>query len=160
MTEINFLICARGSAIDRFSNSLSIFDIFESLTPESFPILIPRFVVIASVTRDEREEKPVIEATLKVSAGDRAYVDGTMTFTFHKESPVSRSIAEFQGLPITGPSPIDVFLKLPNGNSKLTRIAIRPANRLKRVVRRSKAQTPSASAAQKQEIEKLPPKGK
>lgn len=124
VARITLLVLARGASVDKFSNSLSIFEILEGIQPDSFPTVIPKVLVVAMAERSDQHEG-VTQATLVFRTEDETLIEGTMEFTFHPNSTGARAVLEMPGLPIITPKDIIVELTPPGGDTASTRLHVR-----------------------------------
>lgn len=123
MAKINLLLCSRGVSVDKFSNSVSIFEIVETVHSESFPALIPRVWVVAMIER-EASDPDILKATLRFRNANRLFQEAPLEFTFVPHSTGSRAIMELPGLPVIEAEDILVELELPNGEVSVFRIRV------------------------------------
>lgn len=124
MARITLLVLARGAAVDKFSNCLSIFEILEGVQPDSFPTVIPKVLVVAMAERTDKHEG-MITASLIFRTEDQILLEGSVEFNFHENSTGARAVLEMPGLPIIAPKDIIVELTPPGAETATTRLYVR-----------------------------------
>lgn len=106
MPTTKLMACAGSVLIDQSTNSLSMIEVIDMVEAPSFPIAIPRFVIVWVKARDSHDgEKAdyVLEVQLP-GAEKRVY---PMHVDFQGVQ-LHRSIATLVGLPIQGPGEIEI----------------------------------------------------
>ncbi len=98
MLNLKLLLCADNAVVDRFSNLSSAINIFEEITPEAIPFVIPRFVVLAIVER-ETIGVPPQECTLTITIGEQTVLTRNIPIDF-QGSLRNRSVFTIFGMPI------------------------------------------------------------
>jgi hypothetical protein len=99
--KIVMLVCAEASIIDKYSGSLSLFNIMDKITAVGFPLFVPRLSFVAIVERnaEESDETPVsVEAFL----GDNLLMAQEAPLRFAGQTRTTLSVL-LHGMPILSP---------------------------------------------------------
>lgn len=98
MIQIKLMLCADGVVIDRLNNNVSVFNIFEEITPAGLPLAIPRFVVLAILERDTGDPAK-LDCSIKVTLKDQSIIDQTVPVDF-QDKLRNHSVFTMVGMPI------------------------------------------------------------
>ena len=110
MTRLKLLLCAEGVIVDQRTNNASVFTILEELTPQELPVVLPQFVVLAILERDEGDPEKC-DCTLGLSLNDEGIFEQDMEVDF-KGKPRVRQMVYFGGVPIAKPGTLTASLEL------------------------------------------------
>jgi uncharacterized protein DUF6941 len=105
-------IMARGILVDKFTNTLSIFHLLDSIQAPKFPVFFGE-VAFLSILRKELGDPNEFPSEIVVSVGDAVVAKATVQVNF-ENSQSARQIVNFQGLPVFTPNNIKVRISVPN----------------------------------------------
>jgi hypothetical protein len=108
-----FAIVAQGVSIDRLTDRLTIFNIFERIASPRFPILVPE-ISFVTVLRREAVEPEVFDAVITIQLGQNVIGQANMHVDFQGQL-MNRNISNFQTLPILTAGDLQFSFALPNG---------------------------------------------
>jgi len=111
--NVALAVCAAGSAIDRFSNRLSIFNVIEQIVSPSFPVWVPEMTFAVVLRRGEQDPQR-FQASARVHMGNEIINTAQVGIDF-ENGQFARQIMNFQGLPVIHPGELVFELLLPNG---------------------------------------------
>jgi hypothetical protein len=111
--KIQFALCAQTASVDRASNRLSIFNVFDQFPVSSFPIVIPS-VTFVSVIESEETENNNIRGAIEIEA-NRVKVFGIEVPINFTSNRLARVVLTFQGIPVGDAGPLTFRLTLPDG---------------------------------------------
>lgn len=122
MIRSKLLLCADKVIRDADGGSLSIINIMDDITAESFPVLIHRFSIINFLIRDTFEDldKPIIN--LQIFNNDFLIADHQLKVDFRGKL-ITRSIIQLVGIPLTEPGQAH-FVIIDNEQKELDRYSI------------------------------------
>lgn len=106
------MLCADAALRDAETNSISIFSIFEEITVQTLPILIPRFVIVNLLEREETDPATP-ECQLKIKLGEDILLEQQLRLNF-QEKKRTRSIVTIGGLPLTHSGLLSVAISYDN----------------------------------------------
>ncbi len=101
MPTSRFMLCSEGLVLDETTKNATIFNLFDTITPETFPTVIPRIVVMSNVQRD-RDEPDVIDLRLRVKLGDALLWEFPVAVGF-QDKLRSNIVITLAGILLTGP---------------------------------------------------------
>jgi hypothetical protein len=108
MIQPVFVLAAETVLIDRATNTMSIINVFEELTPSGYPLLLPRFTVLALSTR-EPDDPAVTQAQVLITIdNDETVFDGQTDVDFGVTALLHRSLLQFQGLVVSQPGTLRI----------------------------------------------------
>jgi len=105
------------AAVDKRTNTLSIFNIIGELNAESFPVIVPRLTVVMVFERKENEEEKQ-GVVLRIKQSGHKLFEAQITLDFQGKL-VARSIVEIRALMVERSEPL-VFQLLRNGRQIAT----------------------------------------
>lgn len=101
MIESNLILCAEGVIRDAETNNISIFNILEELTAESYPILIQKSALFTVLTKEEDDpDKPDLKFLL--FNNDELVNEHKLKVDFRGKTK-SRTIIRLGGIPFHNP---------------------------------------------------------
>ncbi|MGB2678202.1 MAG: hypothetical protein WAN12_14050 [Candidatus Acidiferrum sp.] len=110
MLHSKLFLCADSASIDSRNNAVSAFHIAEGSNAAVFPVAVPRFTVIALLSREEAD--PVeFNIQLQASLGGQQLFSGPFPVNF-AGGLLGRTIVELQGLVIPGPGDLTFLLRI------------------------------------------------
>jgi hypothetical protein len=112
MIRSKLLLCAEGITRDAESNNISVFNIYEELTPPSLPIIVPKMSILSVVERDQNDPN-LFPATLRISLANQIVFEQQIEFNFQGLIR-TRNIIVFGGMPITQPGTMDIVILINN----------------------------------------------
>lgn len=98
MIRTKCIFFADSVAIDRLSNRLSVFHIYEQLRATAFPVFLPSFVLVALLER-ELSDSDAPQATLRIKLDDDVLFEQRLEVNFGNER-LTRAVSHFQGMVI------------------------------------------------------------
>lgn len=101
MISCALAVCAETVVIDRLSNSISVINILEAISVESFPIVLPRVFCLFELTRDN-EDPLQLPGLVTFRLGETELVRAPYEVDF-QGTLRTRSVMNIQGLVISGP---------------------------------------------------------
>jgi hypothetical protein len=119
MPTLEYFFVARGVAIDRFTDSLSVFSIVEQVTPRRLPALILRMMVVAgwNCTSEEIGQEVTLRIGISQSGVDIPAERQQVNESRHTiEGRRNRSINQVIGLPLLSTDDV-IFELFLNGQS-------------------------------------------
>jgi len=108
MARTILLTCAHGCSVDRFTNTLSIFEILEEITPIQYPLWLPKLTVVAALEKEDGDPD-VFHPDLVVSLEEAEIFRQPANISFGGRRR-TRMIAHMQGLPVPGPGTLTIRL--------------------------------------------------
>lgn len=110
--KIKFALCAQTASVDRASNRISIFNVYDHFPVSSIPITIPSITFVSVVESDEGENTTNIHGTIEivVDETDLFKVEVPITFADHH---LARIVLTFQGIPVRKTGPVTFKFSLP-----------------------------------------------
>lgn len=112
MYSNRLLICAENVILDVQTNSISVINILEDITPAGFPFFIPRFSLVHFLERDPIDP-PSIQINIKIILESETIFDMNQDANF-QDKLRTRSMLTLGGLPIQRPGTLEVCIT-PNG---------------------------------------------
>ena len=111
--KIRFALCAQTASVDRGSNRVSIFNVYDHFPVTSLPINIPTVTFICSMESDQGEETSNIKGIVDIEVNNHKVfgIEVPITFADHR---LARVILTFQGVPVSKPGPVVFRLSLPD----------------------------------------------
>ena len=106
------MLCADGVIRDAETNNISVFTIFENITPEGLPLLIPRFMILAFLQRDDSDPSE-IKCTLRITLNEEKILEQALDINFQGKKR-NRTIINIGGLPIAKQGTLNTSLWLDN----------------------------------------------
>jgi hypothetical protein len=115
MPELEYFVVSESMAIDRASNSVSIFNVFNEFKVDEFPYLIPKLAIVSCWIASQEELRDRIESLvgIRITGEHHAPAD-------HREHNTSlvcdaefqHLVLEYYGMSIQGPGKVFVELLL------------------------------------------------
>jgi hypothetical protein len=97
-------VAAETIVVDRFTDNLSIITVIEHISPESFPIVLPRMFTLFWLKRGpEDTSRP--EGIVSITLGNRELLRGPLSIDFQGKLS-TRAIMQVQGLVVPSPGVI------------------------------------------------------
>jgi hypothetical protein len=93
--KVRTVVAAEIVIRDGDSNRMSAINLYEQLRPAGFPLLIPRFAILAYLERDAADDAKQ-ECTVRVTVGDQQLVNEKGQIDFG-EGRQTRLVIQFQG---------------------------------------------------------------
>lgn len=112
MIRSSLMLCAQGVIRDAETNNISVFAIFENITPEGLPLLIPRFMVLAFLERDDSDPSE-IKCSLRITLGEETILEQVLDINF-QDKKRNRTIINIGGLPVSKQGTLETSLWLAN----------------------------------------------
>jgi hypothetical protein len=107
--HVELLICAQGAAIDRFTNSLSIFEFIDEFSPPIYPIFIPKLIIVAMLTKESNEEDNY-ESNIIISIGETELLKQNVPLNFQGRNRL-RQIFNIQFIQVPNPGTLRIRLE-------------------------------------------------
>ncbi|MFC1994954.1 DUF6941 family protein [Chloroflexota bacterium] len=108
MVKVKLLFCAEAAVVDKISNNLSAFNIWEQLNFRSLPVAIPRMVIV-SLLEKENGDSDEWHGEIRIRIAGSEIMNHPIEHNF-KGVPRSRNIFTIGGVPITQPGKMDICL--------------------------------------------------
>ena len=128
MPRLEFFIVARSFAADKFTNRLSLFDIFETVQPIRFPAVIPRMVAMSAWhygNAEERQEQFQATVIIKMPEPEEDVIINT---NFENPGILHHTVAGVSNTIVSRPGTIEIELKLNGEHQAFHRIQVVEAN--------------------------------
>lgn len=111
--KIKFALCAQTASVDRASNRISIFNVYDHFPVSSTPINIPSVTFVSVIESGEGENNSNVKGIVEVEvAGVKVYqVEIPITFADHS---LARVVLTFQGVPVRKAGLVTFRLSLPD----------------------------------------------
>jgi hypothetical protein len=111
--RVQFALCAQTASVDRATNRVSVFNVFDHLPVSSLPIVVPS-VTFVSVIESEEAENNNISGAVEVEANNVPVfkVEVPINFTNNR---LARVVLTFQGIPVRDTGSLTFRLTLPDG---------------------------------------------
>jgi len=119
---VQFAILAQSVTVDRFSDRLSIFNVYEQVAAPNFPIFVPELSFVVLLRRTA-EEPNAFDTVIRIRNGEAVIGQANMHVNFQGHL-VHRSLSNFQGLPIFTPGEIELSFNLPDGQPVSARVPV------------------------------------
>lgn len=101
MIKTTLVTCARGAAVDRYTNVLSVFEIIEELVPQSYPLWYPEIIMISMYEREQADPCKT-DVDIVVRLNDKELFRRKVPLDFG-DQPRHRAIIRLHGLAIENP---------------------------------------------------------
>ena len=105
------MLCADRVIRDAATNSISVINILEEITPEGLPLFIPRVMIFALLHRDKEEDPSQIKCTLRIGIGDNKLLERELDIDFQDKGR-NRMIINIGGLVISTSGMLEISLFL------------------------------------------------
>ena len=105
------MLCADRVIRDAETNSISVINILEEITPEGLPLIIPRVTIFALLHRNKEEDPSLIKCTFRIGVGDNTLLEGELNVDF-QDKERNRTIINIGGLVISTSGMLEVSLFL------------------------------------------------
>ncbi len=112
MIRSKLLLCAENVILDSHTNSLSVINIFEDITPDGLPLMLPKFSILLILER-EMEDPRDIELSIKIKLDDFVLYEVNQPTSF-QDKLKARSIMTIGGLLIQKPGRFSLQISAPN----------------------------------------------
>jgi hypothetical protein len=110
MISCTLAVCAEHVLMDRLTNLISVVNVLERVTPESFPVVVPRFACLFIHTREQVDSQH-LDGVVTFKLGDQELMRGPVQVDF-ASGLISRSVLRLQALVIPAPGVLRVSLEL------------------------------------------------
>ena len=100
MITSSSMLCADRVIRDAETNSISVINILEEITPEGLPLFIPRVMIFALLHRNKEEDPSQIKCTLRIGIGDNKLLERELDIDFQDKGR-NRTIINIGGLVIS-----------------------------------------------------------
>jgi Family of unknown function (DUF6941) len=101
--SVELMTAAHGSAIDRDTNSISIFEIIDELNAPSFPLLVQKMVIVVIFRREKVSEAESVESKIRIVMEEDLLFESDFTFNFNVNSRRNRTRLALDGFVIPKP---------------------------------------------------------
>ena len=108
--KVRYILCSESSAIDVFSNRLSIFNLIEQISVQSYPTAIAGLNVVVGASKDD-EDGNSVAARLKFHLNGVELANYEMEFSFD-DGNAARAVGSIQGFFVSSPGRLDVSVHL------------------------------------------------
>lgn len=115
MITVDWMICARGTSIDRETGALTLFGIIDGISVLSFPLILHDFNVAIAMRRESSDPESV-SARLRILQAGTQIVDGEVDAIFQGKLRAT-ALLEINGLILVKPGPLELELRF-NGDLK------------------------------------------
>ncbi|MEX2140155.1 MAG: hypothetical protein WD894_12895 [Pirellulales bacterium] len=114
MPELEYFVVAEAHAVDRTSNSISIYNVLNELKYDRFPVDIPRLVFVSCWISSPEEVSQRLNSQIayRIDLPDLPTTPFRMNFT--SEAEFQNLIAEFFGLRVNAPTTFKIELLFNN----------------------------------------------
>jgi len=111
--KIKFALCAQTASVDRASNRVSVFNVYDHFPVSSVPINIPSITFVAAIESAEDEDTTNFRGIVDVEVNKSKVfeIEVPITFADHR---LARVVLTFQGIPVLKPGPVTFRLSLPD----------------------------------------------
>jgi hypothetical protein len=127
MAELEFFLLAQSVAVDRGTNTLSLFHVIEELSAAGLPIVLPQLTAVSVWLLTQGEQGSDFQVSLRATKPDGAEsrrFDHNFTATRHRQ----RMMMQLEGFPFDATGEW-VFELLLNGEHKARhRVTIQPSD--------------------------------
>lgn len=114
MPTLEYFLVAESVVVDRETNRVSVFNVFENLNTPQFPVIVPTMTAIAGWNAAAGDENLDFQATLRVTgAALENAIEVQTNFTMTR--PRHRTFQRIQGVPLHRAGPL-LFEILLNGD--------------------------------------------
>lgn len=113
MAQLEYFLIAESVSIDRRTNRVSIFNVFDDVSPSEFPYIIPEMVAIIGWNLPAEERETDFQVRLEVTTPGEDVKE--FTLNFRGESRRHRTTLWLRGLELTEPGEV-VFQVSLNGH--------------------------------------------
>ena len=95
------MLCAEGIIRDTETNRISVFQIFEHITPEGLPLLFTHFKILVFIDREDKDPSE-IKFNLRINLNKEKLLEKAVSVNFHDKKR-NRTIINVGGLTIGNP---------------------------------------------------------
>jgi hypothetical protein len=106
MIKGKLLLCCDNVIVDKRTNNVSIFNLYELFSPQMFPFVIPRFSILDILEKDN-DDPNEIEISFKISIGEQTIVERSTSVNFKQKNRI-RNIIQFGGMPVPQPGTLNI----------------------------------------------------
>ena len=122
MVTLKLFLCAKSVVVDRFSNSVSIHELVEELSPAKFPAVIPELAALALLEKDDGDPDRTDCALTVTLAGDTIFEQRVVAnFEGRKHT---RNVMMFRGVPVTKPGLMEFHFRIADRDAGLYRVRV------------------------------------
>lgn len=115
--KCNQLICAQSVVTDKTTNQVSIFNIYETLFSNLFPLQIPGLAIFIQFEREEGDGLN-IAFILKINLDETILYSQPITISFIEPDLKNNTTVNMQGIPISKPGLLTFTIEYNNSNLK------------------------------------------
>jgi hypothetical protein len=91
------MLCADRVIRDTETHNISVINIFEEMTPEGLPLLVPRITVFALLHRNKDEDPSQIKCRFRIEVGNNKLGEHEMSIDFQDKTR-NRAVLTINGL--------------------------------------------------------------
>ena len=106
MIRSKLMLCAESIVVDARTNNVSVFNIMDELSAESFPIFLQRFTVLTVLERDDDNDS-TIECFLRITLADEEILNQAFDINF-QDKKRTRNIVTLGGMTVLRPGTLEV----------------------------------------------------
>jgi hypothetical protein len=111
--RVQFALCAQTASVDRATNRVSIFNVFDHLPVTSLPVVVPS-VTFVSVIESEKAENINVSGEIEIEANGVSIFKIQVPISF-TDNRLARVVLTFQGIPVRDTGSLTFRLALPDG---------------------------------------------
>ena len=98
MVTLKLFLCAKSVVVDRFTNSVSIHELIEELSPVKFPAVVPELAILALLEKDDGDAD-CYDCVLAVTLGGETIFEKRVVANFEGRKH-TRNVMMFRGVPL------------------------------------------------------------
>lgn len=118
MPELEYFVAAESTSVDRDTNAISIFNVFNERRFQQFPLTLKKMVLVTCwiSSPEELRDKPALQADIVISL-DGVRAEGPFRANFECDSEFQHIIFNVTDAEIPGPCLMEIELRV-NGDHK------------------------------------------
>lgn len=102
-------VCCNGAAVDRFSNTLSLFEVIEEIQPSTYPAVLPRLIYVVLLERS-KDEPSTLDAKIICDVNGKQVLEDDVNIDF-QDKLRERHVVTIHGIPVAAPGELRLRLK-------------------------------------------------
>jgi len=120
MPTLEYFLISEGVSVDQRTNRLSIFNIFENVNADDFPVNVPLVIAVVSLIKEDEDQGKDFQLLLKIhSPEEKKAFEFSMNFIMERDQ--HRLLLNVDNLKIKAPGIITFEIYL-NGDLLTTRM--------------------------------------
>jgi hypothetical protein len=125
MIKPKLILCADYAMLDSQTNGVSVINILEDITPEGFPLFLPRLTILSILEKDP-EDPDTVATRLVVRLNEQQIFTAETPIEFQGKKR-NRHITVLGGVPIPNPGPLTAVVLIDGNEIHSYTVEINPS---------------------------------